>query len=31
MSDLLLTLVLLAVGLVCFWVFFRATDFFENI
>lgn len=29
--DTLIILFLLAIGLLCFWLFFRATKWFENI
>ncbi len=31
MSDLILTVLLVAAGLLCFGLFYRSVDFFENL
>ncbi len=31
MSDPMFTLLLVLAGLVCFWLFYRSVDFFENL
>jgi hypothetical protein len=31
METLGLSLLLLACGLICFWIFFKSIDFFDNI